>query len=67
MKYKELTQNISGSLRTLSQDSPDLRKSFNHWNISYYPSVYVHYPQFLQDQAEMNEFYAAPSFFTACR
>ena len=29
MKYKELTQNISGSLRTLSQDSPDLMKSFN--------------------------------------
>ncbi len=27
MKYKELTQNISGSLRTLSQDSPDLMKS----------------------------------------
>ncbi|RZG66833.1 MULTISPECIES: carboxymuconolactone decarboxylase family protein [Acinetobacter] len=29
MKYKELTQNISGSLRTLTQDSPDLMKSFN--------------------------------------
>jgi alkylhydroperoxidase/carboxymuconolactone decarboxylase family protein YurZ len=29
MKYKELTKNISGSLRTLSQDSPDLMKSFN--------------------------------------
>ena len=29
MKYKELTQNISGSLRTLSQDSLDLMKSFN--------------------------------------
>ena len=29
MKYKELTQNISGNLRTLSQDSPDLMKSFN--------------------------------------
>ncbi len=29
MKYKELTQNISGSLKTLTQDSPDLMKSFN--------------------------------------
>ena len=29
MKYKELTQNISGSLKTLAQDSPDLMKSFN--------------------------------------
>ena len=29
MNYKELTQNISGSLRTLTQDSPDLMKSFN--------------------------------------
>lgn len=29
MKYKELTQNISGSIKTLAQDSPDLMKSFN--------------------------------------
>ena len=29
MKYKELTQNISGSLKTLAHDSPDLMKSFN--------------------------------------
>ncbi len=29
MKYKELTQNISGSLKTLAQDSPDLMKNFN--------------------------------------
>ncbi len=29
MKYKGLNQNILGSLRTLTQDSPDLMKSFN--------------------------------------
>ena len=29
MKYKELTPNTSGSVRPLSQDSPDLIKSFN--------------------------------------
>lgn len=29
MKYKDLTQNISGSLKILGQDSPDLMKSFN--------------------------------------
>lgn len=29
MKYKELTQKISGNIKTLSQDNPDLMKSFN--------------------------------------
>ncbi|WOE32879.1 MULTISPECIES: carboxymuconolactone decarboxylase family protein [unclassified Acinetobacter] len=29
MKYQQLTQNISGQLRTLTQDKPDLMKSFN--------------------------------------
>lgn len=33
MKYKELTQNISGILRTLTQDSPDLMKSFNQLSL----------------------------------